>query len=224
VVEPIAAAVSTPSRSPRQYMPPWHFCVRGDRIEQRFRGAKATGLANLPFDRFHRNSVWVELVLLALSLVGWTQMLLLDGELRVAEPKTLRYRLWHQAARVARHAAAWSCGCNAPGQGGRAGRGVHPPALVVANPAEPSNLIMLSVWAVQARGRHARIFHIQDPRRSAPHARCRPGIVDPGQVGTSGSRVFDRLLAVLRAPPASRENGLVPHQERFALLQLYSPS
>jgi hypothetical protein len=30
--------------------------------------------------------------------------LLLDGELAVAEPKTLRYRLWHVAARVVRHA------------------------------------------------------------------------------------------------------------------------
>jgi Transposase DDE domain group 1 len=30
--------------------------------------------------------------------------LLLDGDLKVAEPKTLRYRLWHQAARVVHHA------------------------------------------------------------------------------------------------------------------------
>jgi hypothetical protein len=32
------------------------------------------------------------------------QILLLEGELRLAEPKTLRYRLWHVAARVVRHA------------------------------------------------------------------------------------------------------------------------
>jgi hypothetical protein len=48
--------------------------------------------------------VWLELVLMACDLVAWCQALLLDGELRVAEPKTLRYRLWHQAARVVRHA------------------------------------------------------------------------------------------------------------------------
>jgi hypothetical protein len=30
--------------------------------------------------------------------------LLLDGELRIAEPKTLRHWLWHVAARVVRHA------------------------------------------------------------------------------------------------------------------------
>jgi hypothetical protein len=74
------------------------------RVEDRIRGAKATGLANLPFERMRRNAVWLELVLLAQDLVCWAQALLLDGELRVAEPKTLRYRLWHQAARVVRHA------------------------------------------------------------------------------------------------------------------------
>jgi hypothetical protein len=55
-------------------------------------------------DRLRRNAVWLELVLLAQDLVCWAQTLLLDGELRVAEPKTLRYRLWHQAARVVRYA------------------------------------------------------------------------------------------------------------------------
>jgi hypothetical protein len=42
--------------------------------------------------------------LAACDLVCWAQALLLDGELRLAEPKTLRYRLWHVAARVIRHA------------------------------------------------------------------------------------------------------------------------
>jgi hypothetical protein len=74
------------------------------RIEQRIRGAKATGLGNLPFDRLRRNAVWLELVLLALDLVAWAQVLLLDDELAVAQPKTLRYRLWHQAAKLCRHA------------------------------------------------------------------------------------------------------------------------
>jgi Transposase DDE domain group 1 len=34
----------------------------------------------------------------------WTQALLLNGPLAVAEPKTLRYRLLHVAARIVRHA------------------------------------------------------------------------------------------------------------------------
>jgi hypothetical protein len=74
------------------------------RVEDRIRGAKATGARNLPFDRWRRNAVWLQLVLLALDLVGWAQALLLDGALAVAEPKTLRYRLWHVAGRISRHA------------------------------------------------------------------------------------------------------------------------
>jgi hypothetical protein len=74
------------------------------RVEDRIRAAKATGLANLPFDRWRRNAVWLELVLAAQDLCCWAQALLLDGALAVAEPKTLRYRLWHVAARIVRHA------------------------------------------------------------------------------------------------------------------------
>jgi hypothetical protein len=74
------------------------------RVEDRIRAAKATGLANLPFDLLRRNRVWLELVLAAQDLCCWTQALLLDGALAVAEPKTLRYRLLHVAARVVRHA------------------------------------------------------------------------------------------------------------------------
>jgi hypothetical protein len=74
------------------------------RVEDRIRGAKATGLANLPFDLWRRNAVWLELVLAAQDLTSWAQALLLDGALALAEPKTLRYRLWHVAARIVRHA------------------------------------------------------------------------------------------------------------------------
>ncbi len=74
------------------------------RVEDRIRGAKATGLRNLPFADFDANDVWLTLVLVAQTLVCWAQALLLDGDLKVAEPKTLRYRLWHAAARLVRHA------------------------------------------------------------------------------------------------------------------------
>jgi hypothetical protein len=74
------------------------------RVEDRIRAAKATGLANLPFDLLRRNAIWLELVLAAQDLTCWTQALLLDGALAVAEPKTLRYRLLHVAARIVRHA------------------------------------------------------------------------------------------------------------------------
>jgi hypothetical protein len=74
------------------------------RVEDRIRCAKASGLANLPFGDFDANDVWLTLVLVAQTLVCWAQALLLDGELSRAEPKTLRYRLWHAAARLVRHA------------------------------------------------------------------------------------------------------------------------
>jgi hypothetical protein len=74
------------------------------RVEDRIRAAKATGLANLPFDRWRRNAIWLEPVLTAQDLTCWTQALLLAGPLAVAEPKTLRYRLLHVAARIVCHA------------------------------------------------------------------------------------------------------------------------
>jgi hypothetical protein len=74
------------------------------RVEDRIRCGKATGLRNLPFDLLRRNQVWLELVLVAHDLLCWAQALLLEGDLKVAEPKTLRYRLLHVAARVVRHA------------------------------------------------------------------------------------------------------------------------
>src|SRR5829696_115832 len=61
-------------------------------------------LRNLPFDLWRRNAVWLELVLAACDLTCWAQALLPDGALARAEPKALRYRLWHTAARVVRHA------------------------------------------------------------------------------------------------------------------------
>jgi len=41
------------------------------RVEDRIRCGKATGLANLPFDLWRRNSVWLELVLAACDLTSW---------------------------------------------------------------------------------------------------------------------------------------------------------
>jgi len=72
--------------------------------EDRVRNGKQTGLENLPFQGFDHNAVWLELSLIAQDLIAWTQQLTLTGELAVCEPKTLRYRLLHTAARLAFHA------------------------------------------------------------------------------------------------------------------------
>jgi hypothetical protein len=70
-------------------------------VEDRIRDDKDTGLAKFPFKAFALNEVWLEIVALAHDLIVWTQALCLDGELSKAEPKRLRYRLMHVAARLA---------------------------------------------------------------------------------------------------------------------------
>jgi Transposase DDE domain group 1 len=72
--------------------------------EDRVRAAKQTGLENLPFRDFDHNAVWLEISLIAQDLIAWTQHLALADDLAVCEPKTLRYRLLHTAARLAFHA------------------------------------------------------------------------------------------------------------------------
>ncbi len=53
---------------------------------------------------FAINAAWLRLALTGIDLLAWSQMLLLDGELAAAEPKKLRYRLLHVAARLTRTA------------------------------------------------------------------------------------------------------------------------
>ncbi|MEU8889834.1 IS1380 family transposase [Streptomyces sp. NPDC048442] len=71
-------------------------------VEDRIRCGKDTGIARFPSRRFDINAAWLELALTAADLIAWTQLLLLDGELAAVEPKKLRYRLLHIAARITR--------------------------------------------------------------------------------------------------------------------------
>ncbi len=72
--------------------------------ETHIRNDKDTGLRNMPFRDFEHNRVWLKLVAIAHDLLAWTKRLLLSGELARCEPKRLRYRLLHVAARLAFHA------------------------------------------------------------------------------------------------------------------------
>jgi Transposase DDE domain group 1 len=72
------------------------------RVEDRIRTAKDTGLGHFPSRTFPINAAWLAVVMLAVDLLAWTGHLALDGHLAKAEPKTLRYRLLHVAARVTR--------------------------------------------------------------------------------------------------------------------------
>jgi len=60
------------------------------------------GLANFPFHDFTANAAWLMLVLIAQDLAAWTKGLCLSPELAGAEPKRLRYTLWHVAGRLVR--------------------------------------------------------------------------------------------------------------------------
>jgi DDE family transposase len=72
------------------------------RIEDRIRCGKDTGFGRFPSRIFAINAAWLQLALTGIDLLAWTQLLLLDGELATAEPKKLRYRLLHVAARITR--------------------------------------------------------------------------------------------------------------------------
>jgi hypothetical protein len=72
------------------------------RVEDRIRCAKDTGLRRLPSRDFAINQAWCLAVAIAADLIAWLQILALDGDLANAEPKRLRYRLLHTAARLVR--------------------------------------------------------------------------------------------------------------------------
>jgi Transposase DDE domain group 1 len=74
------------------------------RVEDRIRCGKDTGIGRFPSRQFAINVAWLELALVGIDLLAWTRTLLLDGELALAEPKKLRYRLLHVAARIVRTA------------------------------------------------------------------------------------------------------------------------
>lgn len=74
------------------------------RCECRIRDTKDTGLTNLPSASFAINTAWLVTVLIASDLLAWTKGLCLNGELRRAEPKRLRYMLLHTAGVLVRSA------------------------------------------------------------------------------------------------------------------------
>lgn len=71
------------------------------RAERQVCDTKATGLMNLPSHSFAINTAWLQLVLTAHDLLAWTRRLVLDGDLAAAEPKRLRYCLFHTAGQIA---------------------------------------------------------------------------------------------------------------------------
>ena len=76
---------------------------RRARCEDRIRGAKDSGMRNLPLTDFAQNRIWIAVVQLATELTAWMQMLALAGtDARRWEPKRLRLRLLSVAGTIAR--------------------------------------------------------------------------------------------------------------------------
>ena len=91
-----------PTNGPVQFLEGRH---RGHaRVEDRIRTGKDTGFGRFPSRVFAINQAWLQLALTGIDLLAWSQLLLLHGDLTHAEPKKLRYRLLHVAARLVRTA------------------------------------------------------------------------------------------------------------------------
>ena len=74
------------------------------RVEDAIRTGKDTGIGKFPSHDLAVNTAWMTASLTAATLLAWLRLLALDGDLARSEPKTLRYRILHTAARLARSA------------------------------------------------------------------------------------------------------------------------
>jgi hypothetical protein len=70
------------------------------RVEDCVRTGKDTGIGKFPSTSFALNQAWLAASLAAATLLAWLRLLALDSDLAKAEPKTLRYRILHAAARL----------------------------------------------------------------------------------------------------------------------------
>jgi len=77
------------------------------RVEDHIRRIKDSGGHRFPFVNAQANRTWLAVVCFADALVRWFQLLCLTGTLASAEPKRLRWQLWHTPARIVRHARRW---------------------------------------------------------------------------------------------------------------------
>jgi hypothetical protein len=86
------------------------------RVEDAIRTGKMTGIGRFPSHDFKWNQAWLTAAMIAQILLAWLKLLALDGALAKAEPKTLRYRILHAAARLVRggRRRRWKIAANWP--------------------------------------------------------------------------------------------------------------
>ena len=126
------------------------------RVEDNIRCGKQTGLGHLPSTSIDINRAWCLAATIACDLLCWLRLLCLDGPMAKAEPKTLRYRLLHTAARIVRANANARSAYPNPGPG----QANSPPASARRSPC-PHRLDA-------------------DQRETRPRPKHPPGPVEPG--------------------------------------------
>jgi len=72
------------------------------RVEDAIRTGKDCGIGKYPSSSLAMNKAWQAAALTAATLLAWLRLIALDSPLAKAEPKTLRYRILHVAARLTR--------------------------------------------------------------------------------------------------------------------------
>jgi hypothetical protein len=73
-------------------------------VEEHIQRLKDSGLCRFPFTDIDANRARLAIVAFADSLVRWFQNETLDGPLKIARPKVLRWQAWHTPARIVRRA------------------------------------------------------------------------------------------------------------------------
>jgi hypothetical protein len=81
----------------------WHIRQHA-RVEDHIKTLKDSGLERFPFRDLDANRAWLHTVCCAADLVRWFQALCCTGTLAKAEPKQMRWQLWHTPARIVRRA------------------------------------------------------------------------------------------------------------------------
>jgi Transposase DDE domain group 1 len=71
-------------------------------VEDGIRTGKDCGIGRFPSQAIAMNKAWFSAALIAATLLAWLRLLALDGHLAGAEPKILRHKILHAAARITR--------------------------------------------------------------------------------------------------------------------------
>ena len=172
------------------------------RVEDRIKTAKALGLYHFPSHDFAANAAWLLAVLIACDLTAWTQGLCLTGAMAKAEPKKLRWALWHTAGKITTSGRRRQCTSTGPGRG--------PP---------PCNRVF-----------NASAISISLPEPTNPSRRCppanRPAAVNasPKQVLPASDQQIGPTSGTKQTPPRSHRNSRQQGHPRLESLKLGNSS